>query len=57
VYGYPLRKAAEVALGTVREELAAQAAPALVEFVLFDVVAFTNFAEVADLLLGTGGSV
>jgi O-acetyl-ADP-ribose deacetylase (regulator of RNase III) len=51
VYGYPMRAAAEVALATVREELAAHGAPALVRFVLFGTAAFTTFAEVAEARL------
>lgn len=51
VYGYPMRAAAEVALTTVREELAAHGTPALVKFVLFDAAAFAIFSEVAEAVL------
>lgn len=47
VYGYPMSEAAEIALGTVREELSVHRAPTLVRFVLFDAAALAAFVAAA----------
>lgn len=45
-YGYPLRKAAELSLATVREELDEHGLPALVRWVMFDEEAYRTWVEV-----------
>lgn len=52
VYGYPLRPAAQIALATARDHLAAGSPLHTVRFVLFGEPAFRVFEEVAETLLG-----
>ena len=49
VYGYPVEKAAVVALGAVRRALEERAAPHLCRFVLFDQATFDAYAAAADV--------
>lgn len=48
VYGYPMDKAAETALGVVREFLTEHQQPRLVRFVLFGAGAFGAFSRVLE---------
>lgn len=51
VYGYPVGEAAEVALGSVRDELAEYEKPRSVRFVLFDDSTLAAYIQAANLLL------
>jgi O-acetyl-ADP-ribose deacetylase (regulator of RNase III) len=51
VYGYPVNRAAPVALGTVFEELRTHGAPGLVRFSLFDDVIFDVYKRAGESLL------
>lgn len=51
VYGYPLEKAAEIAVRTVRESVEARPAISLVRFVLFTHDAYEAFAAAAKRIL------
>jgi len=48
VYGYPVREASEVAVATIREELANNALPEHVILCTFDLIATTIMNEVLD---------
>ena len=50
VYGYPMDRAAETALGTVREFLVEHGKPPLVRFVLFSEGAYGAFARVLETM-------
>ena len=51
VYGYPVNRAAPVALGTVFDELKAHGRPALVRFSLFDETIFDVYKQAGESLL------
>jgi O-acetyl-ADP-ribose deacetylase len=53
VYGYPVAEAAEIALRTVRGEVAEHGRPALTRFVLFDEKTLNTYREAAALLFAS----
>jgi O-acetyl-ADP-ribose deacetylase (regulator of RNase III) len=53
VYGYPVEKAAPVALSTVIDELRTHGSPSLVRFSLFDENTYSVYETAARALLGT----
>jgi O-acetyl-ADP-ribose deacetylase (regulator of RNase III) len=57
IYGYPLNKAAPVALGTVIEFLQQDMSLQLVRFVLWDQAAFDVFSRVLEQQINHGGNL
>jgi O-acetyl-ADP-ribose deacetylase (regulator of RNase III) len=55
VYGYPMDLAAETALNTIRDFLAARGRPSLVRFVLFSEGAYGAFARTIEALVRPDG--
>jgi O-acetyl-ADP-ribose deacetylase (regulator of RNase III) len=51
IYGYPMDQAAEIALGTIRDFLAARGRPATVRFILFSEGAYGAFARVIESIV------
>ncbi len=49
VYGYPLRKAAEVSLATVRDEFARHDQPEIVRWVMFEAATYETWVDVYGL--------
>jgi O-acetyl-ADP-ribose deacetylase (regulator of RNase III) len=56
IYGYPLREAAQVALGTVIEFLAKDTSLEVVRFMLWDQAAFDAFSRVLEQQIHHGGT-
>jgi len=51
VYGYPIDRAAETALGVARDFIAEHGRPALIQFVLFDAGSYGAFARVLETMV------